>query len=71
MAFAVLRYDKAANSITFTPEQAAEYSAALADLLCWIRGYKAAGGPDADFLELEPIREINIALKALNWKLGE
>lgn len=46
-----------------TPEQARELSDALADVLCWFRGFDAAK-PDAELPPgLETLREFNFRLK--------
>lgn len=66
-----LEYKTAFNSITFTPRQAAMVSHAVADVLCWLNGFRAAGGDYASGLDLETLRDLNRALKGLRWSHDE
>jgi hypothetical protein len=66
-----LRYDRIANSIAFSPREAAKASHALADALCWFQGFRAAGGDGANIIDLETLRSLNLALKELRWSHAE
>ena len=49
----------------FTKEKCENYSFALSDIICWMDGFKAAGGvyhPDS----IEVLRELNIAVKQID-----
>ena len=48
-------------SVNIRKAEAERYIAALADILCWMQGFKAAGGQYSG--DLEGLRDLNIKLK--------
>lgn len=57
------------NTLTLTPEEVRKTSDALADVLCWLGGYRAAGGDTMpiDEYALDKMRALNLKLKEMPW----
>jgi len=52
-----------------TPDEAEKYSDAISDVVCWLDGFKAAGGvyyPDS----IDVLRELNMNLKEIMCTKG-
>lgn len=56
------------NTIQFTADEARTMSSALADVLCWFRGFQSAK-PKAQLPPgIDDLRSLNLKLKDLNWE---
>jgi|GEM_PF-5754989 len=49
---------------TFTPDQCTTYAESLSDFLCWMEGFRAAGGTYSP-QSIEPLRDLNLRLKEM------
>lgn len=49
----------------FTKEQCDTFTNALSDFLCWIEGFQCGGGKYTP-QSIEPLRDLNIKLKAMH-----
>lgn len=64
-----MKADRDGNTIYFGPGEAEGLSCTIADINCWLNGFVAAGG-DMDPINLHAMRNLNIALKDLDWRRG-
>lgn len=60
-------FHEVARTLAITPEQAQDYSDALADVLCWFRGFRAANRKAGMPPGLSRLVDLNIDLKRVAW----
>ncbi len=57
------------NIISIPPSEARRTSDALADVICWLGGFRSAGGDTApiDYSTLDALGDLNMKIKDLKW----